>query len=96
MGSEERQQELFSGAGDETDTSSTPSSNPSSQSASPTEQEALGESTQDLKSVKEHKESASREFETIPLKDSVVYVIDSYALIYQLFFAQIVFNRSLV
>ena len=87
MGSEERQQELFSGAGDETDTSSTPSSNPSSQSASPTEQEALSESTQDLKSVKEDKESASREFETIPLEDSVVYVIDSYALIYQLFFA---------
>ena len=77
MGSEERQQELFSSAEDEADTSSTPSAN------QPTQAETV-ESVAEIAAVNR---GQGREFQTIPLDESVVYVIDSYALIYQLFFA---------
>ena len=77
MGSEERQQELFSTAGDEADTSSTPSVNQP-------EQAGTVESAVETDVVNQLQ---VREFQTIPLNESVVYVIDSYALIYQLFFA---------
>ena len=77
MGSEERQQELFSSAEDEADTSSTPSAN------QPTQAETV-ESVAEIAAVNQ---GQGREFQTIPLDESVVYVIDSYALIYQLFFA---------
>ena len=87
MGSEERQQELFSSRGDETDTFSTPSSNPSSHSESGSKQDTPVKSAQYATAVGEDKESVAPEFKTIPLEESVVYVIDSYALIYQLFFA---------
>jgi len=87
MGSEERQQELFSVIEDETDTSSTLSSNLSSHSEYPSKQDTPGKSTQDATAVEEDKESVAPEFKTISLEESVVYVIDSYALIYQLFFA---------
>ena len=87
MGSEERQQELFSSRGDETDTFSTPSSNPSSHSESRSKQDTPVKSTQYATAVGEEEESVAPEFKTIRLEESVVYVIDSYALIYQLFFA---------
>ena len=77
MGSEERQQELFSSAEDEADTSSTPSANQLTQAET-------------VESVAERdvvNQGQGREFQAIPLGESLVYVIDSYALIYQLFFA---------
>ena len=77
MGSEERQQELFSSAEDEAATSSTPTAN------QPTQAETV-ESVAEIAAVNR---GQGREFQTIPLDESVVYVIDSYALIYQLFFA---------
>ena len=77
MGSEERQQELFSSAEDEADTSSTPSANQLTQAETV---EAVAE--RDVVN-----QGQGREFQAIPLGESLVYVIDSYALIYQLFFA---------
>jgi DNA polymerase-1 len=77
MGSEERQQELFSSAGDEADTSSTPSANQPDQA----------ETVESVAETDVVNQVQVREFQTIPLDESVIYVIDSYALIYQLFFA---------
>ncbi len=83
MGSEERQQELFSEPEEKVDTSV---------SQEPQESKALEDSLMSNATSDEAKPESGEpisqpEIQQIPLSESECYIIDSYALIYQLFFA---------
>ncbi len=79
MGSNQRQQELFNTADEQQDTLSDSAQTEPAPSTSTNE--ADGEVASDRPAT------AFTEQQTIELKDSVVYALDSYGLIYQLFFA---------
>ena len=83
MGSEERQQELFSEPEEKVDTSVSPEP----QESKVLEDSPVSNATSDEAKSEAREPISQPEIQQIPLSESECYIIDSYALIYQLFFA---------